>query len=725
MAPATDQVLPDRQLRGRQPAARSRTSDRCRPTRDRTNSLNSGHRACQGCGEALGARYALDAVMRATGNQMVAVNATGCLEVFSTPYPETSWQIPVAALAVRQRAGRRHRGRRGAARRRAGPTSGSSARAATAARSTSGSACLSGMFERNDDVLFICYDNGGYMNTGVQRSGATPPAAATTTTPAVGPEPGNAFGQGKSLPLIAMAHEIPYVATATVADLRDLESKVDAGDGVPRRPLPARAGAVPAGLADRRRARPSGSPGWPPRPASSRSSRPSDGEVTACRRIRQAASGRGLPAAAGPYAHLFGDHAARGRHRPDPGRGGPQHPPLRPARPAGEEMPMMRHTPVRDHAGRRLQPGQQDRLVAHRAAGVRRPAAAVQRRLPGRREHPAVAVPRRGGRLRGGLAADHGGQPVPRHHGPGLLPPVRDRLQPRDPRRGGRHQLGRAVPRRRGDPAGLDGSGRRRRRPASGCWSSAPVRPGCPRRTTSPCSATQVTVRDAGAEAGGMMRYGIPAYRLPRDVVDAEIERIVDMGVRLELGTAGHRPRAGACATAASTRCSSAVGAHIGKRADIPAGDSARILDAVSVLRGMAERRAAAARPPGRRVRRRQHRDGRRPHRPAARRHRRGGGLPAHPRPDARPRHRGRGGRSRRACGCGGCPPSRTPTTARVRVEKMRLDETGFPQPTGEFEELTADAVVLALGQDVDLSLVDGRARRRRSPTASSRSART
>src|SRR3954466_9551467 len=61
---------------------------------ERTNSLNSGHRACQGCGEALGARYAIDAAMRATGNQVIAVNATGCLEVFSTPYPETSWQIP-------------------------------------------------------------------------------------------------------------------------------------------------------------------------------------------------------------------------------------------------------------------------------------------------------------------------------------------------------------------------------------------------------------------------------------------------------------------------------------------------------------------------------------------------------------------------------------------------------------------------------------------------------
>ena len=89
-----------------------------------------------------------------------------------------------------------------------------------------GFGCLSGMFERNDDVLYICYDNEAYMNTGVQRSGSTPPAARTATTPAQGPHPGNAFGQGKNAPLIAMAHGIPYVATASVADLHDLEAKV-------------------------------------------------------------------------------------------------------------------------------------------------------------------------------------------------------------------------------------------------------------------------------------------------------------------------------------------------------------------------------------------------------------------------------------------------------------------------------------------------------------------
>ena len=193
---------------------------------ERSNSITSGHRACQGCGEVLGARYALDAAMRATGGQLVAANATGCLEVFSTPYPESSWQLPwihslfgnapavaagiAAALKAKGRTDVRVVGQGG-----------------DGGTLDIGFACLSGMFERNDDVLFICYDNEGYMNTGVQRSSATPAAARTANTKPVGPEPGNAFGQGKNAPLIAMAHEIPYVATATVAELRDLEAKIE------------------------------------------------------------------------------------------------------------------------------------------------------------------------------------------------------------------------------------------------------------------------------------------------------------------------------------------------------------------------------------------------------------------------------------------------------------------------------------------------------------------
>ena len=192
---------------------------------NRTNALTSGHRACQGCGEALGARYALDAAMRATNEKMIAVNATGCLEVFSTPYPESSWRIPwlhslfgnAPAVATGVAAALKAQGKSDIR---------VVAQGGDGATVDIGFGVLSGMFERNDDVLYICYDNEAYMNTGVQRSGATPPAARTATTQAVGESPGNVFGQGKNLPRIAMAHEIPYVATATVADLRDLEAKV-------------------------------------------------------------------------------------------------------------------------------------------------------------------------------------------------------------------------------------------------------------------------------------------------------------------------------------------------------------------------------------------------------------------------------------------------------------------------------------------------------------------
>jgi len=199
---------------------------------ERNNSLNSGHRACQGCGEALGARYAIDAAMRATANRLIAANATGCLEVFSTPYPESSWQLPwihslfgnAAAVGTGIAAALKVRALKSG---QAGSDVRVIAQGGDGGTTDIGFGCLSGMFERNDDVLYICYDNEAYMNTGVQRSSATPPAARTATTMAVGERPGAEFGKGKNVPLIAMAHEIPYVATATVADLHDLEAKVE------------------------------------------------------------------------------------------------------------------------------------------------------------------------------------------------------------------------------------------------------------------------------------------------------------------------------------------------------------------------------------------------------------------------------------------------------------------------------------------------------------------
>jgi pyruvate ferredoxin oxidoreductase beta subunit len=145
--------------------------------------------------------------------------------VFSTPYPETSWQIPwihslfgnAAAVAAGIAAAMRIKGREEVR---------VVAQGGDGGTADIGFGCLSGMFERNDDVLYICYDNEGYMNTGVQRSSTTPPGARTNTTMPLAQSPGNRFGQGKYLPAIAMAHEIPYVATATVAELHDLEAKV-------------------------------------------------------------------------------------------------------------------------------------------------------------------------------------------------------------------------------------------------------------------------------------------------------------------------------------------------------------------------------------------------------------------------------------------------------------------------------------------------------------------
>jgi pyruvate ferredoxin oxidoreductase beta subunit len=193
----------------------------------RRNSLTSGHRACQGCGEALGARYALDAAMRATNNRLVVANATGCLEVFSTPYPESSWQVAwlhslfgnapavgtgiAAALKVKGRTDTRV-----------------IAQGGDGGTVDIGFGCLSGMFERNDDVLYICYDNEAYMNTGIQRSGATQKGASTTTCPSGTCIPGKREFP-KDITKIIAAHELPYAAQASPHNWKDLIEKAAKG----------------------------------------------------------------------------------------------------------------------------------------------------------------------------------------------------------------------------------------------------------------------------------------------------------------------------------------------------------------------------------------------------------------------------------------------------------------------------------------------------------------
>jgi 2-oxoacid:acceptor oxidoreductase delta subunit (pyruvate/2-ketoisovalerate family) len=214
-----------------------------------------------------------------------------------------------------------------------------------------------------------------------------------------------------------------------------------------------------------------------------------------------------------------------------------------------------------------------------------------------------------------------------------------------------------------------------------------------------------VTIREAGPLAGGMMRFGIPKYRLPRDVLDAEVQRIVDLGVTLELSSkvdnileAMQRGRFDAAFLA--------VGAHIAKRAYIPAGSAARILDAVSLLRSMEGEDKPLL---GRRVviygggntavdvARTAKRLGATDSIIVYRRTRER--MPAH---DSELEEALQEGVLVKWLST-----IRRADESSLTVEKMVLDEKGNPQPTGEVETLEADSLVLALGQEVDLSLLD------------------
>ena len=215
-----------------------------------------------------------------------------------------------------------------------------------------------------------------------------------------------------------------------------------------------------------------------------------------------------------------------------------------------------------------------------------------------------------------------------------------------------------------------------------------------------------VVLRDAGPKAGGMMRFGIPAYRLPRDVLDAEIERILNLGVGLELNSRVDDVLA-AKEGGGFDAVFLAVGAHIGKRAYIPAGESAHILDAVALLRDMEGEEKPLL---GRRV---VVYGGGNTAMDAARTAKRLGAeeavivyrrtrdrMPAH---DIEVEEALEEGVLMRWLST-----IKHVDDDHITVERMELDDTGFPQPTGETEELAADSLVLALGQEVDLSLLDG-----------------
>lgn len=184
--------------------------------------LEAGHLACQGCGQALGARL----VTEAAGPDVIIANATGCLEVFTTAWPRSAWRVPwmhslfenAAAIASGIEAGLKAQGR---------PTK-VVAMGGDGGTFDIGLQALSGMLERNHNVLYVCFDNEAYMNTGIQRSSSTPHAAMTTTSPRGKERMGKRHLKKDLLSIIA-AHHIPYVATATVAYPSDLRKKVRRG----------------------------------------------------------------------------------------------------------------------------------------------------------------------------------------------------------------------------------------------------------------------------------------------------------------------------------------------------------------------------------------------------------------------------------------------------------------------------------------------------------------
>ena len=216
----------------------------------------------------------------------------------------------------------------------------------------------------------------------------------------------------------------------------------------------------------------------------------------------------------------------------------------------------------------------------------------------------------------------------------------------------------------------------------------------------------KVEIQEAGPLAGGMMRFGIPKYRLPREVLDAEVQRILDLGVTLKLNTKVAHIEQG-MKEGNFDAAFLAVGAHIGKRTFIPAGDATKIVDAVSVLRSMEGEDKPML---GRRV---VIYGGGNTAIDVARTAKRLGATEAiivyRRTRDKMPAHDFEVEEAlQEGVMIKWLSTIKQAGEGEITVEKMKLDDKGYPQPTGEYETLAADSVVLALGQDVDLTLLDG-----------------
>jgi len=193
-----------------------------------TPPLRGGHSLCQGCGIPMVVRTILDSI----DTPVVVVSATGCLEVATTRFPTTAWNVPWLHVAFENAAAvvsGVETAYRALARRNGLPQEGPVTFVALAGDGGTydiGLQALSGALERGHRFLFVCYDNEAYMNTGVQRSGATPFGASTTTSPAGTAALGKAQ-QRKDMTAIAAAHHIPYVAQAASSHWHDVSLKAE------------------------------------------------------------------------------------------------------------------------------------------------------------------------------------------------------------------------------------------------------------------------------------------------------------------------------------------------------------------------------------------------------------------------------------------------------------------------------------------------------------------
>jgi len=203
----------------------TKTTTKRKTTKKPKTLLSPGHRGCAGCGQLLAARIVADTL----GPNTIIANSTGCLEVTTTPYPQSAWGMPWIHSLFENSAGVASGILAALKKQKKDKKVKVVAQGGDGGTFDIGFGLISGMWERGENILYVCYDNEAYSNTGMQASGATPWGSSTTTTPAGAGKTIDAIGshqQKKDMIAIALAHGLKYVAQTTIGYIADIEAKV-------------------------------------------------------------------------------------------------------------------------------------------------------------------------------------------------------------------------------------------------------------------------------------------------------------------------------------------------------------------------------------------------------------------------------------------------------------------------------------------------------------------